>query len=168
MPLLPHDVLFAANGKQRTVTLIHELPSHSDTITAPFTINPKGKEGYINLRDLFLSMVVGDPTEVEFAEFVFGDIAYWERLANCPAMKDYVREWRRMADMKRKTEAFKSIIREAKESKGASAVTAARYLIEEPWKKDSRDKRVSKRTTEEAFNNINDDLSRLREDGLLQ
>ncbi len=166
MPLVSPELLFGAQGKQRTVSLIKEIPSSAPDIEPIFTIRPQGKEGLINLRQLFIDMVVPDPSEVEFAEFVFGDLTYWEAMAASPAMEAHVREWRRVADTKRKTQAFKALIQGTKEGN----MNAAKYLIEEPWKprKTPPQKKMQLASTRDAYNNVSSDINRLREEGLLQ
>lgn len=139
--------------------------------------NPKmtlngGRDEHQNLpclRDLFISLVVNDPSEVVFAETVFGEVNYWLRLRETKWMKEYLKDWRLVTDTKRKQKAFQAILAEIEEG-GRSSFTAAKYLIEEPWK-DKRKKEeaaVNKATTRAAADSFADDISRLKEDGLLQ
>ncbi len=165
MPLVPPEILIGDQGKQRTVSLVKEFPSMGG-VDPIFTVKPQGKEGLINLRQLFIDMVVSDPTEVEFAEFVFGDYSYWEVMSESSQMVPHVREWRKVADTKRKTQAFKALIEDAKKG----GVASAKYLIEEPWKpKNTRPaKKTSQYTTTQAYSAVASDVQRLRDEGLIQ
>jgi len=130
------------------------------------TLSSNKKSGLINLRELFILFVVEDPTEGKFAEEVFGDHKAWKKILDTGWINDYVHEWREVADTKRKELAFRAIINEVKT--GRTPFTAAKYLIEEPWKTNTRRVKDTKaRTSSEAFKAVNSDIDRLREEGLL-
>ncbi len=140
---------------------------------ALLTVNKLGEEGKICLFKLYMAHSVDDPSEVTFAEEVFGDLYFWQTLTESTWFKRHIEEWRFLAATKRKQKAFKSIIAEV-ETKGRSAFSAAKYLIEEPWKLGSavERKKVRKQisdTAEAALgdSSIQKDLARLREDGLI-
>ena len=99
---------------------------------AMLTFNKNGKDGKINLFNLYMAHAVDDPSEVTFAEEVFGDLYFWQCLAES-WFKPHLEEWRHLAAIKRKQGAFKAIINEVK-TNGRSAFTAAKYPIEQPWK----------------------------------
>lgn len=141
---------------------------------AILTFNKTGKDGKVNLFNLYMAHAVDDPSEVTFAEEVFGDLYFWQCLAESGWFKPHVDEWRHLAAIKRKQAAFKSIINEVK-TNGRSAFTAAKYLIEEPWKLGSATERKKARkqiadTADAALNDstIQSDLKRLKEQGLIQ
>ncbi len=141
---------------------------------ALLTVDRNGKDGKVCLYKLYMLHAVDDPSEVTFVEEVFGDMYFWQKLSESPWFGPILEEWRHFAAVKRKQVAFKAIIDEVK-TKGRSSFTAAKYLIEEPWKfgpaterKKTR-KRISD-SAEEAFKDstVQADLARLREEGMIQ
>ena len=140
---------------------------------ALLTVNKNGEEGKICLFKLYMAHTVDDPSEVTFAEEVFGDLYFWQTLTESVWFKRHIDEWRFLAATKRKQAAFKSIIKEVKEG-GRSSFSAAKYLIEEPWKFGSavERKKVRKQISDSAEAAIGDssiqkDLARLKEEGLI-
>lgn len=141
--------------------------------TGPLTTNRFGREGKINLYELFVSLTLEDPSEVAFAEEVFGDILYWKSLSEDKWFAPKLDEWRFAVAEKRKRLAFKTIVEEAKGG-GKSSFTAAKYLIEEPWitGTTASDKkaiaRAKEASTSKAYyaTEVAKDLERLKEEGL--
>lgn len=163
--LFSQEQLWASNGSARTNSLFFESARPGDEPL--MALQSKTKSG-ITLRELFVPLVTEDPTETLFAETVFGDVRYWLRLREAPFMKNYLEEWTKEADIKRKSKAFETILSEIKTS-GRNAYNAAKYLIEEPWKGTTKAARKSrKETTEAALSPFKEDIDRLKEDGLLQ
>ena len=156
------DQLWASNGSARTNSLFFESARPGDTPL--MSLQSKTKEG-ICLRELYVPLVAKDPTEVLFAESVFGDVRYWLRLREAPFMKAYLEEWSKEADIKRKSDAFRLLIEEVK-VEGKNSFAAAKYLIEEPWKGNTKAARTRKKeTTEAAMSPYKEDIERLKEDG---
>ena len=166
MAMLTRDQIFTAQNKPKTLSLIKELCKQGDEPL--FTVRDE-KEGYISLQKLYIDLTVEDPSESDFADAVFGDFLYWTMLRDTPKFTPFVEEWRQIADAKRKSIAFKAIVEEVK-TKGKASFSAARFLIDEPWK-DKRNPKVkadSKKSTEQAANPYKEDMDRLREEGFLQ
>lgn len=141
---------------------------------ALLTMDRNGKEGKISLYKLYIDLSVDDPSEVAFAEEVFGDIYFWQTLCQSNWFSKHIMEWREIAAIKRKKAAFKTIVDEVK-TKGKNSFSAAKYLIEEPWKLGSAKERKKVRqeiakTAEEAFKDttLQSDINRLKEEGLIQ
>lgn len=150
-----------ASGKMYTKALFYELNLGGSEVL--FTLKHQDHKGYVSLRKLFISLTVHDPSEVTFAETVFGDMSYWTAIQNSPSLSEYIEEWRQVADIKRKSEAFKAIIDEV-QNEGRNRYSAAKFLIDEPWKpKDRASKEKQKKTTQAARTQVNDDVERLRE-----
>lgn len=168
-PMFPKEMLYNASGKKKTRSLFIETKRTGDD---PFlSLKPQKNNGMISLRDLFIQYVVDDPSEVSFAEVVFGDYEFWQNLLECNWMDEYVKIWRSISDAKRKSKAFKSVLSEV-ENEGRNAYSAAKYIIEEPWK-DKRNKQTKKEvqeTTEAGFraSDISSDVQRLKREGILQ
>ena len=168
MSLLTRDQIYSGNNRPRILCLIMELRQRYDEEPI-FTIRDE-KEGLISLKKLFVSHCVDDPTEVSFAEAVFGNVGYWLEVRDIPLLKKHVDQWRTEADIVRKSRAFKALYSEVVND-GRAALTAAKYLIEEPWK-ERKDKAKSRKTSEEAatktHNEYSEDFERLKEQGLIQ
>jgi len=169
MPIFSYSDLYNEKNVPRTREVFCEFSE-----AGVLTHNRDGKEGKISLYKLYISLAVDDPSEVTFAEEVFGDLPYWFSLQEAPWFKKHIEEWRLVAAEKRKCQAFKAIINEVK-SNGKSAFTAAKYLIEEPWRNGNsvaekkRIKREIEETTNSAYHSkaIKSDIERLQEEGLI-
>ena len=163
--MFPEDVLRNNSGKFRTVSLFKEKSNNPEDKPI-FTLGRDKKDGYVSLRDLYIALCTEDPTEDTFVETVFGDYQGWKTLSSVGWIQPYLKEWREVCDTKRKTVAFKAIIKEVKE--GKSPFAAAKYLIEEPWKGRKTSARTTrKHTTENAFEAVSSDIDRLKAEGLL-
>ena len=160
--MFPKEKLYGSAGHKLTRSLFIETAQTDDV---PFlSLRTQKDNGMISLRDLFITFCTEDPTEVIFAETVFGEVAFWEHLKKARWMDEWYTEWKFVADVKRKSLAFQSIIGEIK-SGGRSAFTAAKYLIEEPWV-DKRNKKVAdkvKATTKQAADIVSSDIARLKD-----
>lgn len=167
MSLLTTKELLTTNNICRTASLFYETKREGDIPI--FTLSPSpppGAAGLIQFRPIYLSYCVEDPTEMSLAEGVFVDWSYWDKISKTPRLVPYIEELRKVAAIKRKELAFKAVIQEAKD--GKSRFTAAKYLIEEPWKGNSRSvKKQIQETSIEAANLVNEDIERLREAGLI-
>ena len=132
LPKLPLDreYIYTVNQKAKVLCLIKELCKPADVPI--FTIRDE-KEGYHSLRSLFVSYTIEDASETTFAEEVFGNVGYWLKAREHKFLKPFVEEWREEADVKRKAIAYKAIVEEV-QTKGKSAFSAAKFLIDEPHK----------------------------------
>ncbi len=158
-------------NKQNNMLLREVFCEHNPE--AILTVDKNGKEGKICLFNLYMAHSVDDPSEVTFAEEVFGDLYFWQSLTESVWFRKHIDEWRHLAATKRKQTAFKTIIKEVKEN-GRSAFTAAKYLIEEPWKfgPATERKKIKKQisdSAEAAFKDstVQADLARLKEEGMI-
>ena len=158
---LTRDQLYTCNNVLRILCHIKELCKPTDTPI--FTLRDE-KKGLESLRTLFVSLTINDPTEATFAETVFNDVGYWLKAREIVRLKSHLDEWREEADIKRKAMAFESIINEVR-TQGKSAFSAAKYLIDEPYKpsKTKEAKAQVRKTTEKAKSVYKDDLSNLEE-----
>lgn len=169
MAILSYEDMYNSRNNMRLREIFCEWEPE-----AILTLHRFGKEGKVNLFKLYMAHCVDDPSEVAFAEQVFGDLLFWEALSQASFFKAHIEEWRRAADIKRKSKAFKVIVSEVNEN-GKYAFAAAKYLVEEPWKggPTAADKRKAKKrsseTAEEAYKEalIAEDVERLKEQGIL-
>lgn len=167
--MFTRGTFYTEGNVRRTKSLFKEYTVLEDKFSPVFTV---GKtlypEGLVNLKELYIKFCVEDPTEVVFAEVVFGDYTFWEYLQKAPWFQDDLREWRTIVEVKRKSEAFKHMVKEVKDG-GRSAYSAAKFLIEEPWKdkRNPKTKKESKSTTNKASLQVKSDVERLREEGLI-
>ena len=150
MSLFSKEQLYTSGGVFYTKRIFADFGDNPDNLL--YLESNTNKKPLPVLRSLYVSMTINDPTEVSFVEAVFdGDFNWWFRLSGTAWFQKYLKDWRREADIKRKSQAFEAIVEEAK-SGGRNALQAARYLIDEPWKK-SRTKEAIKEkqeTTEAA------------------
>lgn len=167
MPLLSHNQMYASNGLPTFAPLIYELCMSRSNAQRPsdkaiFTIRQE-KEGLISLKKLFVSHTSEDPTEVSFAEAVFGDVGYWLRMREQKEISKLLPPWREEADVIRKAKAFQVLITEVTHE-GKNAFAASKYLIEEPWKGRTKAAVKAKReTTQQAVNLVKDDIEVMKE-----
>ena len=160
------EQLYASTGMRKSKSLFIEY--RVEGIEPIFTLSRHEREGLISLRNLYIQYCVDDPTEVEFAEAVFGDYGFWLNLSTTMYVAKELEEWRAIVDIKRKAQAFKTIMKEVQED-GRAAFSAAKYLIEEPWKgRKQATRQKVKETATKAYSEVQDDINRLRENGLLQ
>lgn len=166
-------------GVIRTKSLFHELEYESEfsifTLKEKPMTHPSGRP-LVPISQKFIEMTVVDPTEISFADHMFGSWDVWDKLTHSDKrLVTHIQKWRREADIRRKALAFKVVVDEV-QNQGKSAFSAAKYLIEEPWNtkgttKDARKKREeSRETAQEAFERegLSEDVVRLRESGLIQ
>jgi len=165
MSMLSRDQIYTPQNKRKEQSLFVETCAHHNEPI--FTVRDE-KEGYISLRKLYLEYVPKDPSEAVFAEVVFGDVGYWLHLRENKLLKPFFDEWREEAEVIRKSFAFKAIVDEV-ENQGRSAFSAAKFLIDEPWKdkRNPKVKKESKETTSKASIQVKTDIERLREEGLI-
>lgn len=146
MAMFDREQIYGTNGIPRTKSLFAEYGVTSETI---LTFNDTGKP-YPALKPLYIKFCVDDPSEAEFALAVFGDITFWEKLKNSPIMEKHLDEWRHETDVMRKSKAFKHIMHEI-ENDGRNSYSAAKFLIDEPWKPKTKESKQAKaQTTAEA------------------
>lgn len=181
MPLLQPSQYKSEQGVVRTKSLFYEL-CYDNNEHAVFTLkedehtHPSGRK-LIPISQIFIEMAVVDPTGYNFAQAVFGSWSAWEKISNSDKrLVAHIDSWRREADVRRKSQAFKAVVEEVT-NQGKSAFTAAKYLLEEGWTSknartaDGRKARAeAQQTAEEAFERsaVSDDIKRLQEQGLLQ
>jgi hypothetical protein len=169
MPIFSYSDLYNKSNNM----LIRDIFSEWNP-DALLTLDKNGKEGKICLFKLYMAHTVDDPSEVVFAEEVFGDLFFWQCLSEANWFQKHIQEWRHLAAIKRKQKAFKAIIQEV-ENKGRSSFSAAKYLIEEPWKvgNAAERKKIRKQISDSAEaalgdSSVQSDLKRLKEQGLIQ
>ena len=180
MALFDFSYTKTPQGVIRTKSLFWELDYQSDdcifTLKEEECSTATGR-ALVPISRLFIEMTIDDPTEYEFADAVFGSWDVWDKIRNSDKrLVEHIEKWRREADVRRKALAFRTLLNEVKLG-GKSAFGAAKYILEEGWKKtdarttDGRKERAKQReTAEEAFKRtgVDEDIKRLREEGLIQ
>jgi hypothetical protein len=130
MALFPKEKMYTSYNRPQLFTWCIESQSDKEHF---FSLNREdGFRGTRSLRKLFVDLTIEDPTEATFADTVFGDLPYWLSVRDDAFLKNYIKEWRKEADVRRKALAFKAIVKEVKTG-SRSAFTAAKFLIDEPW-----------------------------------
>lgn len=145
MAMFDREQLYSPTGKILTKSLFSEFGTGPNTI---LSLRDTGK--FPSLKNLYVNLCTDDPSEYTFATTVFGNVQFWETLKQVTWMEEALEEWRHEAAIKRKSEAFKSIIKEVKED-GRNAYQAAKYIIDEPWTgKTKASREASRKSTAEA------------------
>lgn len=157
--MFKREDLYGEQGHPKTKALFREWNGEG----APLSLSKHETEGCINLRSLYISFCVDDPTEVEFAEAVFGDWEYWAHLSSISWVKEHLDKWREVVAVKRKAKAFRAIIQDASDSQSRTRVTSAKYLIEEPWrnKRVKQTKEQVEQSSRQAFLEVEEDAKRV-------
>lgn len=158
----PHQ-LHSSQGHRLTRSLFRESCRQGDVPIMSIGRHPQ--PDLVHLPPIFLELTVDDPSEFTFAEYVFGSYAHWQQIVESTWMQPFIEEWRMEADVKRKSNAFKQIYKEATNPAGKSSYSAAKYLIEEPWvdKREKRNKERNKKSTLAASKEIRADVARLQD-----
>lgn len=161
MPLFTFEQLHSSQNHRLTKALFLETCRPCDEPI--MTLSRTQKRDLVVLKDIFIELTQDDPSEMSFAEYVFGDYGHWKLISDATWMQPYLSEWRMIADVKRKSKAFKSIVREVEEG-GRNSYSAAKYLIDEPWKGKSKDAKENvKESKERARNEYTQDFKRIKE-----
>jgi hypothetical protein len=158
--LFTHEQLYSAQGHRLTRSLFKETAKAGDTPIMSLGRFPKAD--VVQLFPIYLELAADDPSEYEFAIHVFGTYGQWQLIADSAWMKPYIEEWRQEADVRRKSTAFRRIHEEVTAGE-RSAYTAAKYLIEEPWKdkRNPKTKEISQTTSTQAAEGVKDDVLRM-------
>jgi len=170
MAMFSDDVFYSSTGVRRTRALFKEVASTDDSPV--FTLGKSDGTGeYISIRNLYIKFCVDDPSETNFSETIFGDVGLWLNISKCTWMAPHLEEWRMVCDTKRKAMAFEAVINEVKTS-GKSAFSAAKFLIDEPWKvkrapvrQRNKVKDEINKSTDAASEQVASHLSDLRKEG---
>lgn len=159
--MFTHEQLHSAQGHRLTRSLFKETCKPGDVPIMTLSRNPK--DNLVSLQPIYIERTTLDPTEYEFAEFVFGSYAHWKIIADATWMQPYIEEWRMEADVRRKSIAFQGVVAEV-QGAGRSSFSAAKFLIEEPWKDKRRPavKEASTKTSKKASEGVQEDILRLR------
>ena len=132
-PMFTRDQLYAGNGHMRSTALFLESCRPTDEpIMTLKSLRPHHK--VVSLRDEYIKYCVEDPTEVTFALAVFGEVEFWNKLSEKSWMKRWLDDYRAEVDQRRQSLAFEVLWKEIRDGE-KNAYQAAKYLIEEPWKK---------------------------------
>ena len=170
MPLLSRDQFVSHDGKYSVSSLLWEGNYAED---APLSVT--GHQGRIDLRELWMTYCVTDPTEYSLAMALFGEWDAYDRFVTNKRNAPHIEKLRTEATVARKSAAFTRLVSDASNPDSKTGVTSAKYLIEEAWMKprnsgDGRKHRAQMReTAQQAYERtgIADDLQRLKDEGLI-
>ena len=169
-------------GKYRTASLFIEK-NNSDKWVPEFTLEGEDRwidgplmygertevEGtirhFISLKQIYLSFYE-DPTEYDFAMYVFSDWSHWERLCSAPFFKEHIDMWRKEAEIKLRSKMIKEMTNTAL-NEGAKGTIAAKWIAEGRYKgsgagrPSNRDKATQKEIDDSISSEVEDDVKRL-------
>jgi hypothetical protein len=172
MSILKPEQYFGPTGQLLVRTMFYELAFDHDlsllTLKYDDHTLPNGRT-LLSLPKVYLEYCVNDPTEYTFAQALFGSWSVWAQLQKTKNLQNILSALREEVTVARKAIAFGTLADQA-----SSNVTAAKYLIEEPWVSgngtDGRKNRQKVReTADQAFHKsgIEEDVKRLKDSGLI-
>jgi hypothetical protein len=120
-------------GRMRTKSLFREYrhPKYAALFTLKDRDVVEGSKRYISLKRKYFE--VGDPTEYQFSQAVFGSWDHWAKISKTPFLLPYVEEWRKELDVKISSMVFQGM-KNLGSTKSPSAPTALKWLGEQKWK----------------------------------
>ena len=92
------------------------------------------------LKDIYMDS--NDPTEYDFAIKAFNSWNQWQKIKNNKAIKPYLEGWEEELEIKIRSKAMSSIVKEA--VSGKSSFNAAKFLATGEWKRQHTRGRPSK------------------------
>lgn len=129
--------------KYRKGILFYEQHALNNDIDIETIYSLDDKEGYISLKDLYLE--IADPTEYRFANTCFFNYEHFCKLMEHAYFKKFINRCRDELELKLRSDAVNNIKEEALTGKGATMITAAKYVIERGWIGNKKDREVLKR-----------------------
>jgi len=165
MSLFTPEELYGPAGHLRSRALFKEVCRPVDDPI--MQLKPSLRPTLPVLRDYYIQYCVTDPSESLFVDAVFGDVLFWNPIKECQWFQPYYEEYKEAANLKRKSIAFQALMQEVQE--GKNPTTAAKYLIEEGWNgRSTKAREKARKSANQAYEQtIADDLSRLKEQGLI-
>jgi hypothetical protein len=91
---------------------------------------PNGPVPTYSLYRLYMNYAVKDPTEVTFAQEVFGDWEHWQLIRNAHPVKEYIGKWEEEAEIKRKSHLV-SHLNDIVKNDPKNSFQAAKFLLKE-------------------------------------
>lgn len=85
MSILSYSDLYTPQGKPKSKDLFFEY--NKDSV---LSLSKELKEGTVSLAKLYVTLTVDDPSEVLFAEEVFGDVGFWLKLQVSPVLAEHL------------------------------------------------------------------------------
>lgn len=161
------DSEFRSSNRKRLLKGLFYEQTGADKTGVKYTLKDEDHLGYPSLSRLYLEM--NDPTEYSFALAYLESWDHWLMLLECNWFKPYVERWRQELEVKIRSKALASIIREAKNA-SKDSFAANKFLIQGGWlpKAASKRGRPSKEDIQEAaskeidlLKQVTDDFNRL-------
>jgi hypothetical protein len=144
-------------GRYRTQSLFREMAYGKLSEHGPlYTLKDEDPKGELpSLKQIYLE--ANDPTEYEFAIAAFGEWNHWKLLTSLAWMEPYVYAWREELEIKIRSNAVKTIIKEAESGKGK--YNAAKFLSDAGWKAKIRGRPTEAERTRQAKIQVGIDTS---------
>ena len=128
-----------ANNRYLTKNLFYDLCLDSDSEYCVYTTQEEDRfiEGkrYLSVYRLFLE--ANDPTGYEFAKKHLGSWYHFELLMKTPWFSGIINKARIELEIKTKSQALLSIIKDSKDQNSKSKFQAAKYLLDKKWTEDN-------------------------------
>tara|TARA_Y100001973_G_C5198246_1_gene335798 strand:+ start:723 stop:1247 length:525 start_codon:yes stop_codon:yes gene_type:complete len=130
-------------GRYRTQSLFHEfsyMRKPDDDFNPIYTLKNVPTSNLPCLKDIYMDS--NDPTEYTFAIQAFNSWDQWQKIKNNKALQPYLEGWNEELEVKLRSKAMSSIVKEA--VSGKSSFNAAKFLATGEWKRQHTRGRPSK------------------------
>jgi len=130
-------------GRYRTQSLFHEfsyMRKPDDNFNPIYTLKNVPASNLPCLKDIYMDS--NDPTEYTFAIQAFNSWDQWQKIKNNKALQPYMEGWNEELEVKLRSKAMSSIVKEA--VSGKSSFNAAKFLATGEWKRQHTRGRPSK------------------------
>jgi len=126
MSIFNPELLYNSQNVKKTKQLFWEFADNKDE--AILTIGKKDNHNCKSLYQLYLKYAIDDPTEVQFALDVFGDVAFWFNLRQSHFVKVHIQKWEEEVEKIRLSRNISHIIEATQNEK--TKLQAAKFLLE--------------------------------------
>jgi len=150
----------SAWSKQATTSLIVDWPGKYFP-DAPYTYGRETSDKYLSLRELYLE--IGDPTEYEFGNRVFGSMKRWLKIRDTAIGKKIFPSYANELAVKMKSEQLRGVVELASDPdvKENTKLAALKFLITSDWSPAKSTKADLRKRKKAVNNNVMDDMERL-------
>lgn len=126
---------YAANGRILAQALLYESNAN-DKSNAVFTLKDRD---YINQDGVYLFSLprlyleIGDMTEYEFAQQVFGSWKAWKLFRQMPILRETLEDLQEELEIRERSKAIRTVQELSESDKAQTAMSAAKYIAEKGW-----------------------------------
>lgn len=126
---------YGANGRILSQSLLYESASN-DKSNSVFTLKDRD---YINQDGLYLFsiprlyLLIGDLTEYDFAQQIFGSWKAWKIFSSQSVLRETLEDLREELEIRERSKAIRTVQSLSDSDKAQTAMSAAKYIAEKGW-----------------------------------